>query len=162
MISFIVAMDDSRVIGKDNQLPWRLPEDLKFFKKVTMGHPVAMGRKTHESIGRLLPGRENIVITRNLHFQSKGSTIFHSIRDFVNYASATSEEIFVIGGAEVFKEIFDYADRLYITRIHESFAGDTFFPDFDIHKWNLLSFEKGIRDEKNPFDYDFNIYERKK
>jgi dihydrofolate reductase len=161
MISFIVAMDSNRVIGKDNQLPWRLPEDLKFFKKVTMGHPIAMGRKTHESIGKLLPGRENIIITRNIHFQAVGYSVFHSVKDFVDYTSKLNEEVFVIGGAEIFKELFDFADRLYITRIHQNFDGDTFFPDFEIDKWELLSFQKGVMNEKNPYDYDFNIYERK-
>jgi dihydrofolate reductase len=104
MISFIVAMDKKRVIGKDNQLPWRLPEDLKFFKRVTMGHPIAMGRKTHESIGRVLPGRENIVITRQADYLSEGCTVFHSVEDFVKDSKNQCNEIFVIGGAERFKE----------------------------------------------------------
>lgn len=160
MISFIVAMDENRVIGKDNQLPWRLPEDLKFFKRVTMGHAIAMGRKTHESIGRPLPGRENIIITRNKKFEAEDYTVYYSVRDFVNDCKNSKEEIFVIGGAEIFKETFVYADRLYITRIHHSFAGDTYFPEFDPGKWNLISCEKGKRDEKNPYDYDFCIYER--
>jgi dihydrofolate reductase len=161
MITFIVAMDDNRVIGKNNQLPWRLPEDLKFFKKVTMGHPIAMGRKTHESIGRMLPGRENIIITRNLEYQQQGCTIFYSIQDFVENCRSLDKEVFVIGGAEIFKETFPYADRLYLTHIHEEFDGDTFFPEFDFNKWELKSSEKGIKDEKNPYDYEFCIYDRK-
>lgn len=161
MISFIVAMDENRVIGKDNQLPWRLPEDLKFFKRVTMGHPIAMGRKTHESIGRVLPGRENIVITRQADYLSEGCTVFHSVEDFVKDSKNQSDEIFVIGGAEIFKETFSYTDRLYITLIHEEFAGDTFFPEYDLSKWKLVSSEKGIKDDKNPYDYEFLIYERK-
>ncbi|PGY14110.1 dihydrofolate reductase [Bacillus sp. OV166] len=161
MISFIVAMDENRVIGKDNQLPWHLPEDLKFFKRVTMGHPIAMGRKTHESIGRVLPGRENIVITRQVNYQSEDCTVFYSIEDFVKKSKKQSEEIFVIGGAEIFNETFEFADRLYITLIHEKFAGDTFFPEFDGSKWELVSSEKGLMDEKNPYDYEFKIYERK-
>ncbi|MEH7373494.1 dihydrofolate reductase [Neobacillus drentensis] len=161
MISFIVAMDENRVIGKDNQLPWHLPEDLKFFKRVTMGHPIAMGRKTHESIGRVLPGRENIVITRQVNYQSEDCTVFYSIEDFVKNSKKQSEEIFVIGGAEIFNETFEFADRLYITLIHEKFAGDTFFPEFDGSKWELVSSEKGLMDEKNPYDYEFKIYERK-
>lgn len=160
MISFIVAMDENRVIGKDNQLPWRLPEDLKFFKRVTMGHPIAMGRKTHESIGRILPGRENIVITRQKDYQIEGCTVVSSIEDFVKYSKKQGDEIFVIGGAEIFNETFDYSDRLYITLIYEEFAGDTFFPEFDVNKWELMSSEKGIKDEKNPYDYEFRIYER--
>jgi dihydrofolate reductase len=161
MISFIVAMDENRVIGKDNQLPWRLPEDLKFFKRVTMGHPIAMGRKTHESIGRVLPGRENIVITRQADYLSEGCTVFHSVEDFVKDSKNQSDEIFVIGGAEIFKETFAFTDRLYITHIHEEFEGDTFFPEFDLSKWKLISSEKGIKDDKNPYDYEFRIYERK-
>jgi len=161
MISFIVAMDRNGAIGKNNQLPWHLPEDLKFFKKVTMGHPIAMGRKTHESIGRVLPGRENIVITRQPNYQCEGCTVFYSIDDFVSYSQKQLNEIFVIGGAEIFRETFPFADRLYITYIDETFAGDTFFPDFNQDDWELTSVEKGIRDVKNPFDYEFRILERK-
>ncbi|WP_342432009.1 dihydrofolate reductase [Neobacillus sp. FSL H8-0543] len=161
MISFIVAMDENRVIGKDNQLPWHLPEDLKFFKRVTMGHPIAMGRKTHESIGRILPGRENIIITRQSNYQSEGCTVFNSIGDFVEYSRKTNEETFIIGGAEIFKETFEYADRLYITHIQDRFEGDTFFPEFDVGKWQLISSEQGIKNEKNPYEFEFMIYDRR-
>lgn len=161
MISFILAMDENRVIGKDNQLPWHLPEDLKFFKQVTMGHPIAMGRKTHESIGRILPGRENIIITRQPNFKCEGCTVFYSVQEFVNYCRKQNDEIFVIGGAEIFKETFQYADRLYITMIHEKFEGDTFFLEFDESEWELNSSEKGIKNDKNPYDYEFRIYQRK-
>ena len=162
MISFIVAMDKNRLIGKNNQLPWHLPEDLKFFKRVTMGHPIVMGRKTHESIGRILPGRENIVITRQQDYKCKGCTMFYSIDAFVNYCKEQNDEIFVIGGAEIFKDTFPYADRLYITFINEEFEGDTYFPNFNVEEWNLVSIEKGIKDEMNPYDYEFRIYDRKK
>jgi dihydrofolate reductase len=161
LISFLVAMGNNRVIGKDNQLPWHLPEDLKFFKKVTMGHPIAMGRKTHESIGRILPGRENIVITRQSDYQCNGCTVFFSVEDFVKDSRTKDEEVFVIGGAEIFNETFASADRLYITHIHEDFEGDTFFPDYDLSQWELISSEKGKRDEKNPYDYEFHIYDRR-
>lgn len=162
MISFIWAMDKNRVIGKDNQLPWHLPEDLKFFKKSTMGHPVAMGRKTHESIGRPLPGRENIIITRNEQYESENCTVFHSAEEFVDFCKKKDEEVFVIGGAEIFRQLFPYADKLYLTVINEEFEGDTFFPEFDLGGWELISVEKGIRDEKNPYDYEFRIYDRKR
>jgi dihydrofolate reductase len=162
MISFLVAMDQNRVIGKDNQLPWHLPEDLKYFKRMTMGHPIAMGRKTHESIGRILPGRENIIITRNPEYKCEGCTVFSSIQDFVNYCTDFENEIFVIGGAEIFKETFPYVDRLYITYIHEAFEGDTFFPNFISSEWKLISSDKGIKNEKNPYEYEFKIYERVK
>jgi dihydrofolate reductase len=160
MISFIVAMDENRVIGKDNELPWHLPEDLKFFKRTTMGHPIAMGRKTHESIGRVLPGRENIVITRQLDYKSNNATVFYSMEEFVEYCRKQDDEIFVIGGAEIFKETFAYADRLYITHIYEEFEGDTYFPEFNETEWELISCEKGIKDEKNPYKYEYRIYDR--
>jgi dihydrofolate reductase len=161
MISFLVAMGNNRVIGKDNQLPWHLPEDLKYFKRVTMGHPIAMGRKTHESIGRILPGRENIVITRQPVYQCNGCSVFYSVEEFVKESRKRDEEIFVIGGAEIFKETFAFADRLYITHINEEFEGDTYFPEFDLSQWENTSCEQGKRDEKNPYDYEFRIYERK-
>ncbi|WP_316569874.1 dihydrofolate reductase [Neobacillus sp. YIM B06451] len=161
MISFIWAMDKNRVIGNENKLPWHLPEDLKFFKRSTMGHPIAMGRKTFESIGRPLPGRENIIITRNPDFSADGCTVMDSIDEFVGYSKKKDEECFVIGGAEIFKEMFPFADKLYITLIHDEFPGDTFFPEFSLDEWELLSFEKGLKDEKNPYDYEFRIYARK-
>jgi dihydrofolate reductase len=161
MISFIWAMDENRVIGKNNQLPWHLPEDLKFFKRVTMGHPVAMGRKTHESIGRLLPGRENIVITRNRDISCEGCTVIYSIEEFVTYCQEKNDEVFVIGGAEIFRELLPVVNRLYITMIYEKFDGDTLFPEFSLEDFKLVLQEKGIRDEKNPYDYEFFIYHRR-
>ncbi|AZU63055.1 dihydrofolate reductase [Neobacillus mesonae] len=161
MISFIVAMDENRVIGINNQLPWHLPEDLKFFKRTTMGHSIAMGRKTHESIGRPLPGRENLIITRQKGYQAEGCTVFDSMEGFIRYCREQDEEIFVIGGAEIFKETFAFVDRLYITLIHHQFDGDTYFPEFDETKWKLVSSEQGIKDDKNPYDYEFLIYDRK-
>ncbi|MBB6444601.1 dihydrofolate reductase [Bacillus benzoevorans] len=160
MISFIVAMDKNRVIGKDNQLPWHLPADLKFFKKTTMGHPIVMGRKTHESIGKPLPGRENIIVTRNEYYHPEGCTVIHSPAELKSLEAEKQEEVFVIGGAEVFNTVFPIADRLYITVIEHEFAGDTNFPEFDESDWTLVSSEKGETDEKNPYEYSFNIYER--
>lgn len=161
MISLIWAMDENRVIGKDNQLPWHLPEDLKFFKRTTMGNPIAMGRKTHESIGRPLPGRENIIITRSGDYNSEGCTVLHSVEEFISYSETlAAAEIFVIGGAEIFHSIFPYADRLYITKIHHAFLGDTYFPDIDMDEWKQIFHEPGIKDERNPYDYEFLIYER--
>ncbi|MDF1510373.1 dihydrofolate reductase [Robertmurraya sp. DFI.2.37] len=162
MISFIVAMDDNRVIGKNNQLPWHLPEDLKFFKRTTMGHPIIMGRKTFISIGRPLPGRENIILTRNVDFQSEGCTIFHNVETLLSFCQQKPEqEFFVIGGAEIFKELLPKADRLYITEIHASFEGDTYFPKIAMDEWQLNAKEKGQKDEQNPYEYDFVIYDRK-
>jgi dihydrofolate reductase len=160
MISLIWAMDENRVIGKDNQLPWHLPEDLKFFKRVTLGHPIAMGRKTHESIGRILPGRENIIVTRNREYHREGCTIMHSVEELQEYSDRVKDEVFVIGGAEIFQMVLPLADRLYVTMIHHKFAGDTFFPEMDMSGWELVSCEKGITDEKNPYQYEFLIYHR--
>lgn len=161
MISFIVAMDENRVIGKNNQLPWHLPEDLKFFKRVTMGHPIIMGRKTYESIGRPLPGRENIIITRNELYQSDKCTVLYSVDELLQYCRQnTNEEYFVIGGAEIFKQLIAHVDRLYITFIHEQFEGDTFFPPIDMSEWELISKEQGLRDENNPYRYEFLTYEK--
>lgn len=161
MISLMWAMDNNHVIGYNNQLPWHLPEDLKFFKRTTMGHPIAMGRKTWDSIGRPLPGRENIIITRNPEFTCEGCTVLNSVEALLEYSRQKDEEIFVIGGAEIFKLILPDADKLYLTRIYDKFKGDTFFPALNLEEWSLLSREKGIKDEKNPYDYEFMIYEKK-
>ncbi|WP_374193947.1 dihydrofolate reductase [Alkalihalobacillus sp. BA299] len=161
LISFLVAMDKNRVIGKDNDLPWRLPADLAYFKKVTMGHPIVMGRKTYESIGRPLPGRENIIITRNQNYSAEGCTVLHSLDDVKKVIDDSTKEVFIIGGAEIFKEAFPIADKLYITHIDEAFEGDTYFPAFSDQEWKEVSREKGVKDEKNPYDYYFSVYERK-
>lgn len=161
MISLLVAMDKNRAIGVNNQLPWHLPEDLKVFKRITMGHPIIMGRKTHESIGRVLPGRENIVLTRKQNYSAPGCTIIHSVDDIKKLnAERKDEELFVIGGAELFNHVLDFSDRLYITLIEDEFEGDTFFPEINQNVWNLVSKEKGIKDEKNPYNYYFMIYEK--
>jgi dihydrofolate reductase len=161
MISIIVAMDVNKVIGKDNQLPWHLPTDLAYFKRVTMGHPIIMGRKTHESIGRVLPGRENVILTRNRDYFAKGCTIIHSIEELIEWKNRQNVEVFVIGGAEIFKQTLPITDKLYITKIHHAFSGDTYFPDYDENDWRLIWKQKGVKDEKNPYDYEFFIYERR-
>ncbi|WP_175639572.1 dihydrofolate reductase [Metabacillus schmidteae] len=160
MISLLVAMDKHRLIGRDNQLPWHLPQDLAYFKKVTMNHKIVMGRKTFESIGRPLPGRENIIVTRDKAYTQKGCTILHSIEEIIELSSHSKDELFVIGGAEIFKEILPVSDRLYITEIDHEFEGDTYFPDRKHSEWKKVSDEKGIKDEKNPYDYHFVVYER--
>lgn len=161
MISFIFAMDENRVIGKGNELPWHLPEDLKFFKRTTMGHPIIMGRKTFESIGRPLPGRENIILTRNKDFQYEGCTVFNSIEELLDHcAKYTEKEFFVIGGGDIFEKLFPYANRLYMTYIYHQFEGDTHFPFLDMNEWKLVSVTQGKTDEKNPYTYEFRLYER--
>ncbi len=154
-------MDKNRLIGKNNTLPWHLPADLAFFKKVTMGKPIVMGRKTHESIGRILPGRENIIITRNKDYKAEGCTIIHNIQDIFAFEKEY-DEVFVIGGAEIFKDALPYADRLYITFIDHEFDGDTYFPLINEGDWTVISKEKGPKNEKNPYEYYFTIYERRK
>ncbi|WP_417900120.1 dihydrofolate reductase [Bacillus haimaensis] len=160
MISFIVAMDINSLIGKENNLPWHLPADLKYFKNVTLGHPIVMGRKTYESIGKALPGRENFILTRDENYACVDCTIIHSISDIEALSKNLNKEIFVIGGAEIFKEAFYLADKLYITQISEKFEGDTFFPKFNKENWERTYTEKGVRDEKNPYEYTFNIYKK--
>ncbi|MDQ0245514.1 dihydrofolate reductase [Bacillus fengqiuensis] len=161
MISFLVAMDQNRVIGKDNKLPWHLPADLKYFKELTMGHPIVMGRKTYESIGRPLPGRENIVITRDKDYTAEGCTVIHSISEVKELEEKRNDELFVIGGAEIFEQTFSIADRLYITMIEAVFEGDTYFPDFNEDEWVVVSKEKGVKDERNVYEHYFLVYERK-
>ncbi|MFA1711080.1 dihydrofolate reductase [Peribacillus frigoritolerans] len=161
MISLMVAMDQNRVIGKNNKLPWHLPADLQYFKKVTMGHPIVMGRKTFESIGRVLPGRENVIVTRNQEFKVEGCVVLHDIAQIKMFADNHDEEVFVIGGAEIFKEILPFTDRLYITEIHETFEGDTFFPEIDENEWDVISSNAGQIDEKNRFAHDFIILQKK-
>lgn len=161
MISLIWAMDENQLIGNGAELPWRIPAELQYFKKTTMGHPIAMGRKTFESIGRPLPGRENIIITRNRQFSEKGCTVFYSLTEFINYAKNYEGEIFVIGGAEIYKELLHTAHRLYITKIYHSFKGDTYFPQFSLDDWILISEEHGLTNKENPYNYKHLIYERK-
>ncbi|MBD8068077.1 dihydrofolate reductase [Bacillus sp. PS06] len=160
MISLLVAIDKNRLIGKDNDLPWHLPADLAYFKQVTMGHSIVMGRKTYESIGRPLPGRENIVITRDESYSIEGCKVIHSIDEILQLNSA-DQELFVIGGSEIFKGILPFADKLYLTEIDEEFEGDTYFPEIHFEDWELDSKEKGVKDEKNPYDYYFCVYKKR-
>ncbi|MFG6495670.1 dihydrofolate reductase [Fictibacillus sp. UD] len=157
MISFVVAMDENRAIGKDNDLPWYLPNDLKHFKNVTMGKPIVMGRKTYESIGKPLPGRENIVVTRDDNYQAEGTTIVHSVDDVLK---KDAEELCVIGGTEIFKLFMPVADRLYVTEIHHTFEADTYFPEIIRDEWREVSRKAGIVDEKNKYAHDFVVYEK--
>lgn len=160
MLSFIVAMDENGVIGKDNDLPWYLPNDLKYFKEVTSGHNIIMGRKTFESIGRPLPNRKNIILTRDESYQADGCVVVHSMKELEPYLQ--EDEVFLIGGAELFNIALPRADRLYITRIHDTFEGDTYFPNIDLTKWELIEQTPGKTDERNLHDHTFLIYERKR
>lgn len=160
-LSLIAAMDRNRLIGKDNALPWRLPADLQHFKRVTMGKPVLMGRKTYESIGRALPGRENIVITRNRDFTAEGCTVLHSIDEALQHA-AQHDEVMVIGGANFYEQLLPRADRLYLTLIDGAFEGDAWFPQWNEGEWQEVASEAYEPDENNPYGYRFVTLERGK
>ena len=160
ILSMIVAHADDRIIGKDNDMPWHLPADLAYFKKTTLGKPVIMGRKTYESIGRPLPGRLNIVISRDTSYQAEGVTTVLSV-DKALEAAGDVEEIMVIGGGAIYAHCLDKADRLYITHIKAKVDGDTIFPAYDLQFWNKVSSELRPADDKNLYDLDFCVYERK-
>ncbi|MBY7143532.1 dihydrofolate reductase [Virgibacillus sp. NKC19-3] len=162
MISFMLAMDRNRVIGLNNDLPWHLPKDFRFFKERTTGHTIVMGRKTYDSLGGALPNRKNVVATRkNMKFPDNVEVI-KDLKKIQEWNKADSEEeFFVIGGGEIFQQALPYADRMYITFIDESFEGDSYFPEFNEKEWNLTSKEKGEKDAKNPYDYYFLQYDRK-
>jgi dihydrofolate reductase len=153
-ISIIVAMDANGVIGHDNELPWHLPADLQHFKKTTMGKPILMGRKTYESIGRPLPGRTNIVITRDSRYQAAGCVVVNSI-DAAMEVAGEQEEIMVIGGAEFYRQVLPHTNTIYLTRIHATFDGDTAFPELKDADWREVERSDQAADEKNPHDYSF-------
>ena len=153
-ISIVVAMDTKGVIGRDNGLPWHLPADLQHFKRTTMGKPILMGRKTHESIGRPLPGRTNIVITRDSGYRAAGCVVVNSI-DAALEAAGEQDEIMVIGGAEFYRQVLPRTDTIYLTRIHESFDGDTCFPGLNAADWCEVERSDHAADSKNPHDYSF-------
>lgn len=159
MINFIVAVDKNNVIGKDNKLPWRLPEDLKYFKKTTLDKTMIMGRKTFESLPGILPGRNHVVLTRKgINTEHPQVSSIGSVKDVLT--KFKNEEIFVIGGSDIFKQFLPYVDKLFITHIDEVFEGDTYFPEINLDNWELKSYVKGIKDEKNPYDYSFKVYKR--
>jgi len=161
-VSLIVAMSENRVIGVANGLPWHLPAELRHFRALTMGHPIIMGRRTHESIGRVLPGRRNIVVTRNRQYASNGVEVTHSLTEAIERCSDTSE-VFVIGGAELYNETIDKADRIYLTLVHTSIeGGDTYFPEVSSAAWRETERTPSPADENNPVACEFIVYERVK
>lgn len=160
-ISLLLAASENNVIGKDNKLPWHLPNDLKYFKNLTWGMPILMGRKTFDSIGKPLPGRKSIVITRNKEWQHEGVDVVHSLDEAAERATAYgAKEIFIIGGAEIFQSALPQADRIYLTRIHHHFDGDTFFPTLPPTQWQLASERFCEADEKNPYNHTYQVWER--
>jgi dihydrofolate reductase len=165
MISMIVAVASNGVIGGNNMLVWHLPADMKFFKDTTMGHCVISGRKNYESIPdkfRPLVNRTNIVITRQADYSAPGAIVVGSVEAAIEEAKKTGDsEIFIIGGAEIFRQSMRYADRIYLTRIYHEFEGDVYFSEPDPSIWKETSRVKGTRDEKNKYDHDFIIFDKK-
>ncbi|MCM3409467.1 DfrD/DfrG/DfrK family trimethoprim-resistant dihydrofolate reductase [Metabacillus litoralis] len=158
-VSLIVAMDQNRVIGYKNDIPWRIPRDWEYVKNVTKGHSIILGRKNFESISRALPHRRNIILTRDKDFSFEGCEIVHS-REEVFELCKQEKELFIFGGEQIYKLFLPYVEKMYITKIHHSFEGDTFFPEVNEKEWKEVSVEKGIKDDKNPYTYYFHVYER--
>jgi dihydrofolate reductase len=158
-IAIVVAMAENRVIGRDNRLPWRLPADLRHFKQVTVGKPVLMGRKTHESIGRALPERTNIVVTRDRSYMAPGCVVVHSIERALKAAEGY-EEAMVIGGTDFYRQLLPKADRIYLTLVHAEFEGDALFPEINQGVWREVERTDCAPDEKNPWPYSFIRLER--
>lgn len=158
----IVAMDENGLIGRQNQLPWHLPADLKHFKAVTTGYPIIMGRKTYESIGRPLPNRTNIVVTRETSYAAPGCLVVTTIEEAVKTAAKEQpEKIFIIGGSEIYKQTLDQIECLYMTIVHHVFDGDAFFKGFEQEEWKEIAREDHSPDEANAWPYSFIEWERK-
>ena len=162
IISLVVAAAENNVIGKDNQLLWHLPNDLKFFKNLTWGMVVIMGRKTFEAVNKPLHGRINIVITRQVNWTAEGTIASTDLNDALEKAAASNcKEIFVIGGGEIYKESLAIANKIYITRVHATLEGDTFFPELNEANWTLTSNEDFDVDAKHTYGYSFQVWEKK-
>ena len=161
MLSIIVAKAKNNVIGKDNSLIWHLPEDLKRFKELTTGHTIIMGRKTFESLGRVLPNRKHIILCNDaeLNIDDENVKVLKDISDLEDFINDDNEN-FVIGGATIYKLLIDKCNKLYITEINQDFEGDVYFPDINLEKWKVVNREKGLKDEKNPYDYEYVTYEK--
>jgi dihydrofolate reductase len=158
--SILVAMSENGVIGRDNQLPWHLSADLKRFKALTMGHHLVMGRKTFESVGQPLPGRTTIVLTRELGYRPQGVLVAGSLNDALTL-SAGDDEVFLVGGGDVFRQILPVANRMYVTLVHARIDGDVFFPQYDVNEWVLEEREDHVADEKNEYPFSFLTWNRR-
>lgn len=162
MLKILVAFDENRVIGKNNALIWHLPADLKRFKALTTGHVIIMGRKTFESIGRPLPNRTTIVISRQLDLQIDGVILAHSVAEAILKAkSLTREDIYIVGGAEIYALSLPVADQILVTQLHDIFEGDAFFPEISPEMWDVTEKERGVTDEQNAYQYSYITYSRK-
>jgi dihydrofolate reductase len=160
MITIVVAMGKNREIGANNQLLWHLPKDLKHFKELTTGHPVIMGRKTYESIGKPLPNRTNIVISRKNDWFEEGILIVGSIKEAIKFAKKIDENAYIIGGGNIYEQTLDLADKLEVTLVDTTLEADTFFPKIDKKKWTQTNEIHHEKDEKNQFDFSFQTFER--
>ncbi len=160
MINVIVAKASNNVIGAKNELIWHLPNDLKHFKNLTSGHPIIMGRKTFESLGRPLPNRTNIVITRDKNWQGENVEKEFSLEKAIESAKKINEDIYIIGGGNIYKQAMEFADVLYITEVHHEFEGDTYFPEIDEEIWEEVDRENFMKDEKHPYAYSYVTYKR--
>jgi dihydrofolate reductase len=159
--SLVVAMARNRVIGRDNALPWRLPAELAHFKRVTLGHPVVMGRKTYESIGKPLPGRLNIVVTRNRDFRAPGCEVVGSLQEAYK-AAGDADEVSIIGGTSLFEAALPTADRIHLTEVDAEVEGDTWFPDFDRSQWQEREIDRYPADDRNPYPFRILLLERRR
>ncbi|WP_412465526.1 dihydrofolate reductase [Pedobacter sp. KLB.chiD] len=159
-ISIAVAVGENYAIGKNNQLLWHMPADLKFFKQTTSGHTVIMGRKTFDSVGKPLPNRRNIVITRDPELKIDGVEVVNSLDEALTITKTEDKPVFIVGGAEIYKQALPKTQMLYLTTIHHSFDADTFFPEIDRKEWKTVSCEPHKADEKNKYDYTFEVLER--
>ena len=162
IISLIVAMDEKRGIGKHGKLPWRLPADMKRFRELTMGHHMIVGRKTFDSIGKPLPGRQTIVVTRNRSFRAEGCMVAGSVGDALALAREGGDpEVFVLGGAEIYAQVLDEAERVYLTQVHAEVDADTFFPEWEPDAWIETQNVYQPADDKNQYAFTFKLLERK-
>jgi len=159
-LSLIVAMAKNRTIGINNTLPWRCTEDLKHFKALTMGHHMIMGRKTFDSIGKALPGRTTVIVSRNSNFSVDGCVVRHSLQSAIN-ASAGDEEIFIVGGAQLYAQALPLVNTLYVTEIQQEVEGDAHFPEYDMNQWHETSRELRTQEAPQPLEYHFVTYQRK-
>lgn len=159
-LCIIAAMSDNQVIGRDNQLPWRMPADLAHFKRLTMGRPIIMGRRTWESLPGLLPHRTHVVVTRDRDYVADGACVVHSVDEAIELAGDV-EQVFVVGGATLYEQTIPLASRMYLTRIHRQIDGDTRFPEFDPREWDEVACERHAADERNPHAYSFVELQRR-
>ena len=160
-ISLIVALSENDVIGRDGDMPWRLSSDLKRFKRLTMGHHIIMGRKTYESIGRPLPGRTSVVVSRTAHYDDPAILVARGLEEAFSLVEEDAAPM-IIGGAEIYRQSLSWASKMYVTRVHACFDGDTFFPKVNWQKWELTESQRHDADEKNQYDYSFQTYQRER